>query len=290
MAPSRNRRPGFSRRAQYGLFLSYVLAIAGAVVGVVLLVLSTFNPPAFAALRSGVAEITTPISSVLAGTVRGIVAIPETIATYFRVHNENEALRRETVANRALLIRARSIAYDNIRLRRLLKMRDADPAVVATARVVSSTASSTRRFGLLNAGIWQGVREGQPVRGPVGLIGRVIEAGPNTARVLLITDPTSVVPVRRARDGRPGFASGRGDGMLDIRLVESIAVNFRSGDLFVTSGTGGLYAPGTPVAQIFARSGDTAIARPFASPDALDFAIVSRAFLPPPPPPRPVVP
>ncbi|WP_342454604.1 hypothetical protein [Sphingomonas sp. H160509] len=55
MAPARDRRTGFSRRRQYGVFMGYVLAVAGAVVGLVLLVASTFNPPAFSALRMGVA-------------------------------------------------------------------------------------------------------------------------------------------------------------------------------------------------------------------------------------------
>ena len=72
MAPSRNRRPGFSRRAQYSLFLGYVIAVAGSLVGAVLLVLATLDPPAFAALRAAVGEVTTPISSGIAGIGRGI--------------------------------------------------------------------------------------------------------------------------------------------------------------------------------------------------------------------------
>lgn len=287
MAPSRDRRPGFSRRAQYGLFLTYVLAVAGAVVGVVLLLLSAFNPPAFAALRSAVAEVTTPISTTLAAGDRGIAAIPETIATYFHVHDENARLRGEVERSRELVSRARAIAYENLRLRRLAAVREGTPEVVVTARIVSSTGSSTRRFGLLNAGSRQGVRIGQPVRGPVGLIGRVVEVGPNTARVLLVIDAESVVPVRRTRDGRPALAAGRGDGLIDIRAIDTGDPGFREGDLFVTSGTGGLYGPGVPVAIISERTRDGGLARPIASPSALDFAIVSRAFMPPAPPARP---
>ena len=63
MAPPRNRRPGFSRRAQYGLFISYVIAAGGALVGVILLLLSTFHPPAFAAVRGTFSELVTPIAS-----------------------------------------------------------------------------------------------------------------------------------------------------------------------------------------------------------------------------------
>jgi rod shape-determining protein MreC len=284
MAPTRDRRPGFSRRAQYSLFLSYILAIAGALVGAVLLVLSQFNPPAFAALRSATSEVTAPVSSTLSAVFRGIASVPETVSTYIRVHGDNEELRAEVKRTHEALLQARIIVRDNRRLRGLLKLREATADMVVAARIVSSTASSTRRFGILNAGRWQGVRPGMPVRGPDGLIGRVIETGPNTARVLLATDPESVVPVRRIGDGLPALAAGRGDGLLDIRSVGTANAKLRPGDRFITSGTGGIFTPGVLVAQIMAAGSDTAPARPFGAPDTFDFAIVSAPYLPPPPP------
>ncbi len=284
MAPSRNRRPGFSRRAQYGLFLGYVIAVAGAIVAVILLVLATLNPPAFAALRATVAEVTTPISSGMAGFGRGIASIPASIGNHFAVNQKNAQLRKEIADNRALLLRARTLSYDNRRLKALLHLRERDADPVVTARLVSSTASSTRRFAVLNAGAWQGVREGQPVRGPEGLIGRILETGPNTARVLLLTDPESIVPVRRTRDGLPALAAGRGDGMIDVRSVSLANAPFEPGDVFVTSGTGGIYSPNIPVARIIRRSHDTALARSFAQPDTLDFALVQQTFMPVQPP------
>lgn len=285
MAAAKDRRPGFSRRAQYGLFLTYILAVAGAAVGAVLLVLQRWDPPAFAALRSAVAELTAPVSATLGAGVRGIAAVPETIGTYFFVHGENARLRAQLASDRTLVTHARAVAYENLRLRRMLRLRDGDAGVVVVARIVSSTPASTRRFGLLNAGVWQGVRGGQPVRGPAGLIGRVVEVGANTARVLLLTDAESVVPVRRTTDGRAALVSGRGDALLDVRGVDSGDPGFRAGDLFVTSGTGGLYAPGVPVAVIAAHNREGGLARPVANPGALDFALVDHAFLPPAPPP-----
>lgn len=284
MAPSRDRRPGFSRRAQYTLFLSYILAIAGALVGAVLLVLSQFNPPVFAALRVTANEMTAPVSTGASAVLRGVAAVPETISTYFRVHSENAALRAEVARTHDALVQARVIVRDNRRLRGLLKLREATPAFVATARIVSSSASSTRRFGILNAGRWQGVRPGMPVRGPDGLIGRIVEAGPNTARVLLAIDPESVVPVRRIGDGLPALAAGRGDGLIDIRSVGTTNAHLKPGDRFVTSGTGGLYTPGVLVARVLRSGSDNAPAAPSANADTFDFAIVSAPFLPPPPP------
>ncbi|WP_374293690.1 rod shape-determining protein MreC [Sphingomonas sp.] len=290
MAPARDRRTGFSRRRQYGAFLAYVLAVAGALVGAALLVASRFNPPAFAAMRMAVASITAPVSASAAWAIDGVVSVPDTIATYFFVHDENARLRAELKRSEALLLRARTIAYDNRRLRALLAIRDRSADTVVTSRLVSSTASSGRRFALLNAGRVQGVGPGMPVRGPDGLIGRVVETGPAVARVLLLTDPESIVPVRRTRDGLPALAVGRGDGMVDIRSVNTTNVRFTAGDLFVTSGTGGLYAPGIPVARVVRTGNDSMPARTFARPDSLDFAIVQRAFMPLPPPapsPRP---
>ncbi len=287
MAPARDRRTGFSRRRQYGVFMGYVLAVAGAVVGLVLLVASTFNPPAFSALRMGVAGVTTPVSTGLATVGSSISGIPDAIGNYFFVKQENVALRADRERTRALLMRARTIAYDNRRLRSLLAIRDRSPDPVVTARLVSSSASSGRRYALLNAGRWNGVLPGMPVRGPDGLIGRVVETGPNAARVLLLSDGDSIVPVRRTRDGLPAIAAGRGDGMIDIRSVNATNVRFNAGDLFVTTGTGGIYAPGVPVARVTKAGSDSVMARAFADPDTLDFALVERMFMPVPPP-RPV--
>lgn len=284
MAPPRNRRPGFSRRAQFGLFLGYVAAIGGALIGGVLLLLSTFNPPAFATVRGVFAEITTPISSGLDWVRSGLGSIPEGIGTHFQVRTENARLKRQIAAEALLVQRARTLDQENRRLRAMVKLRDVTTDAIVVARLVNSTASSTRRIATLNAGSWQGVQRGQPVRAADGLIGQVIETSPNTARVLLITDAESIVPVRRIRDGLPAIASGRGDGLIDIRSATVTAIVFQPGDSFVTSGTGGVFAPDIPVGRVLRTQGDIAIAVPGANPDALDFALVQQSFLPPPAP------
>ncbi|SFP39982.1 rod shape-determining protein MreC [Sphingomonas rubra] len=287
MAPAGDRRTGFSRRRQYGIFIGYVLAVAGAVVGAVLLVVSSFNPPLFAGIRMGVASVTAPISGGLATVTEAAASVPEAINGWLFAHAENAAMRRELAAARPLLQRARVIAYDNRRLRALLAVRDRTPDPVVTARLVSSSASSGRRFALLDAGRFSGVLPGMPVRGPEGLVGRVLETGPAAARVLLLSDPESIVPVRRSRDGLPAIAIGRGDGAVDIRSVNATDVRFAAGDVFVTSGIGGLYAPGIPVARVAAAGTDSVLGRTFAQPDTFDFALVERVFMPLPAAPTP---
>ncbi|NIJ20202.1 rod shape-determining protein MreC [Sphingomonas naasensis] len=284
MAPPRNRRPGFSRRAQYGLFIGYVGAAAGALIGAVLLLLSTFNPPAFAAVRSVFAEVTTPVASGLDWVRRSLGSIPAGIGSYFAVHGENARLKKQIADDAIAVSRAQTLDQENRRLRALVKLRDVTTDAIVAARLVNSSSSSTRRFATLNAGSWQGVKRGQPVRDPTGLIGQVIETSPNSARVLLLVDPESIVPVRRSRDGLPAIASGRGDGLIDIRSASVASMGFRVGDAFVTSGTGGVFSPNIPVARVIRTQGDIAIAQPVANPDALDFALVQQTFLPEPTP------
>jgi rod shape-determining protein MreC len=284
MAPSRDRRPGFSRRAQYGLFLGYVGAVAGAVIGAGLLLLSTFNPTAYAAVRGFFAEVTTPISSGLDWVKRSIAGTPAGISEHWDVKGENDRLKKQIADDQVLVERARTLNQENRRLREMLKLRDVTADSVVAARLVSSTASSTRRYAVLNAGWRHGVARGQPVRAPDGLIGQVVEVGPSSSRVLLVIDSSSNIPVRRTRDGLPAIATGRGDGQLDIKSAAAANSAFKPGDLFVTSGTGGVFPPNIPVARIVRLQGETGIASPAANPDSLDFALVQQPFLPEPTP------
>ncbi len=284
MAPSRDRRPGFSRRAQYGLFLTYVGLVGGALIGAGLVLLSTFDPPAYAAVRGFFSEVTTPVSSGLDWVRRSIANTPAGISEHWNVKAENDRLKKQLDDNETLVNRARTLNQENRRLRGMLKLRDVTADSVVAARLVNSSASSTKRYATLNAGAWQGVKRGQPVREPDGLIGQVVDTGANSARVLLIIDPDSVVPVRRTRDGMPAIARGRGDGLLDIRSATIASGQFAAGDTFVTSGTGGIFSPNIPVARVIRTEGDAAIALPAANPDSLDFALVQQSFLPEPAP------
>jgi rod shape-determining protein MreC len=117
------------------------------------------------------------------------------------------------------------------------------------------------------------------------LVGRIETVGRITSRVLLIVDGGNVVPVKRASDGIAALAIGLGDGRMDLRPLAAGTNPFKAGDLFITSGTGGIYRPGVPVAVGIRRSREGTIARPLADPAQLDFAIVEPEFVAPPPPP-----
>ena len=280
MAPPSQRRPGFSRRAQYGLFLGYVVAVGGILFALFLLVIAAVDPKGFAALRGAALDVTAPVSSASRSGVGFFSGGAETIGNYFRAASQNAELKRQLEASRRRVIEARSIELENRRLKQLLRVSESLSDKVTTARIVGSSFDSSRRLATLSAGSSSGVQPGQPVRGPDGLIGRVLETGRNAARILLITDGASSVPVVLVRNGTPALATGRGDGTVELKTLEVGESPFKRGDLVVTSGVGGIYPPHIPVGVVIRADRDITIARPIADPARIDFAIVQRAYQP----------
>ncbi|PZU06028.1 MAG: rod shape-determining protein MreC [Sphingobium sp.] len=278
MARPPSRRPGINRRAQYSLFASYVVAVAGAAAGLLLVVIAIFDPSGFSALRIAASEVTRPASVAMKSMVSGVSSIDDVLAGYWRAGSQNVTLRRQVEADRNRIIEAKAIAQENIRLKKLLKLVDQDNSDLLTARLIASSASSARRFARLNAGSWQGVRPGMPVRAPEGLIGRVHGVTPNSSDVLLLTDTSNIVPVRRASDNIPAISTGLGDGSLEIRALTAGRNPFKPGDLLVTSGIGGVYQPNVPVAVVVRAQGEIAYGVPLANPARVDAVVVERVF------------
>jgi rod shape-determining protein MreC len=280
MAPPANRRSGQSRRAQYGNFVSYIVAVALALVAAVILLFSTGSHTAFAGIRSAASDATAPAGQVSAGARTNSRSLWDTLSGYFTAGRDHARLEREVAEARVKLAESAALADENRRLKQLLGLNEQDPKPVATARLIASTAASMRRFATLGAGSRQGVTVGMPVRSPLGLVGRVLETGSSTARVLLITDGESFVPVRRASDGIAAISEGLSDGSLRIRLT-NLGINpLKVGDAFVTSGAGGLYRPGIAIAVVVRLLPDGAIARPLSDPGATEFVTVEPVWNP----------
>lgn len=279
MAPPIHRRPGYSRKAQYSLFATYVLAIAGTVFAGLLLVISVADPTGFAALRNAASETTAPVVRFFDSVRRTATDMGENLSAYFDAASKNKALTHQVERNLTQLAETDAVRLENRRLRGLLDLVESEEAnKIAIGRLISSSASSSRRIATLSIGSNQGVAPGQPVRGPAGLIGRIIEAGPNTAKVLLISDAENVIPVLRLPDGQPALASGMGNGMVMIRPVDLGVNPFKKGDIITTSGNGGLYPPNVPYARIVRKTSDGAMAVPLAAPGNSPYVIVMRPY------------
>src|SRR3569623_155576 len=290
MAPPKSSS---NRKAQLSVFTGYVVAGAGALIGAALLVISLWQPQALAGLRSMASDATASVGEAGAVTRTGGQGFFSAIAGYYRAGSKNAELEQEMKIARVRLAEAEALKQENLRLKATLGLREGETKPVALGRLIGSTSSSARRFAFLSAGRDQGVTPDMPVVSPMGLVGRVIEVGGNSSRVMLLTDSESMVPVRRAKDDVVAFAEGRTDGTINLRLI-NLGINpLKPGDVFVTSGAGGLFRPNVAVAVAALITRDGAIGRVLSNPAATDYVSVepvwkedaekSLAAQPPPP-------
>jgi rod shape-determining protein MreC len=273
-------RPGWSRRAQYGLFFSFLAVVAGIIIGLILLALSLLAPKTYEGVRGVALDVTGPV----AGALHEVTATASGLVTgagdYWDAARQNGALKRENHAMLQRMVEAKAILQENKQLKAVLQLREHERTAIASGRIVGSSFNSPRRFAILSVGTSDGVRVGMPVRSPDGLVGRIIDAGALASRVLLVSDRQNIVPAKLLRGGIPVIAQGRGDGTIDVRPLEVGRNPFKRGDIIITSGTGGLYPPLVPIARVVKLDDDGAVALPLADPANTNFAIVEPPFEP----------
>ncbi len=168
--------------------------------------------------------------------------------------DENRQLRNDLLLANARLTRLRNAAIDNAQLRDLLGVVERGGLDVQLAPILDIDLAPSRQRLVLAAGSGDGVVRGQAVIDAGGLLGQVIEVTPMHSTVLLLTDPDHAVPVMIARNGVRLIAYGRGDRLelRDVPLNRDVQV----GDALVTSGLGGRFPAGFPVATITALKPD----------------------------------
>ena len=280
MASPKSRRSGFSKKQQYSVFTGYLLATFGAVIGLLLLAVSLWQPSIMQPLRGGATSVASPAGQVTAAIRTERQSIWDTMSGFWYAGTQNAVLREEIEVARIRLAEARAIEAENDRLKALLGLNSEESTPIANTRLVASSASSVRRFAYIGIGNNDGVEIGMPVHSERGVIGRVLETSLASSRVLLLTDTESVLPVRRASDQTVAFAEGRGDGLLRIRLINLGLNPLELGDVFVTSGAGGYYRPGVAVAVISEITPDGGIAQLIAEPAATNYVSVEPIYEP----------
>lgn len=281
---ARRSRPGHSRRAQLGAFLTFVVGLAAILGGLAIALVSRAQPDLGGGVRVAATEATTPVVAALRWPIDRLFDGGSAIGDYFRAVSRARELEATAAAGARATLRLARLEQENQRLRALLDLKTPVQRRVVTATVVGSTPASFVRSALIPAGQRDGVMPGQPVRAIDGLVGRVVEAGADSARILLITDPQSRVPVTLSRSGDAALAAGDADGRLLVRTIDADRNPFRPGDLLVTSGVGGTFAPDIPVAVVVELDSEGAIARPLARPERLREVVVETPYAAPPPP------
>ncbi|HXQ51082.1 MAG TPA: rod shape-determining protein MreC [Stellaceae bacterium] len=223
--------------------------------------------------RSAIADTMAPalefVSQPLAAGSAAIAAV-ENVVTVYR---QNDVLREE---NQRLLQWeevARRLAAENRSLRDLDKLVPDHVGSQIAARVIADSGGAFVRNVLVNAGTRDGVARGQAGLTGEGLIGRVSEVGERTARVLLLTDLNSHIPVMLERTSARALLDGDNSDRPRLAFLDAKA-QIDLGDRVVTSGSGGVFPPGLPVGTVTSLENGIARVEPYSELSRLDIVRV----------------
>ncbi len=220
--------------------------------------------------RMAVADAVAPLLDAASRPVATVANLLREGQELAALRAQNSALRAENARLHHWQVVARRLEAENAALAELLNMAPEPHTRYATGRVIADSGGPFMRSVLVNAGTGMGVRKGQAALAEEGLAGRVAEVGGGSARVLLITDINSRIPVVVESSRYRGILAGDNTEQPQLVFLPKEA-SVEEGERIVTSGHGGVFPPGLPVGRV-AGSGEDAIrVAPFADWNRMEY-------------------
>lgn len=265
------KRPGPVLRMAAPLKVLQRFTFAGLVaLSVGLMILGKAETPLIEQVRTLVTDAFVPILDALSRPIATVSEFSDKLSDIMNVYSENQRLREENDRLLRWENVARQLEAENTSLRNLLHLAPDAPVSYVTARVVSDGAGMFVRSVLVTAGAHDGVAKGQAAITGEGLVGRVGEVGERSARILLLTDLNSEVPVTVETGQARAILAGDNSDQPKLLYVTPDA-HPQVGERVVTSGNGGVFPPGLPVGVVSSVSDNVVRVKPFVEFHRLDY-------------------
>jgi rod shape-determining protein MreC len=220
--------------------------------------------------RSTLSFAVYPVQSLASLPADLLHKLSNTVISYVDLQKQNQRLQEQQLINDGKLLKLAALEKENIRLRLLLENSFQLGEQVLVAELLSVKLVPYEHTVIVNKGSRFGVHPKQPVLDANGIVGQVIRVSPSSAEVMLITDPDHAIPVEVNRNGLRTIAFGTGQAnRLQLPFLANNA-DVVPGDLLVTSGMGGGFPAGYPVAVVdkFEARPDKSFANIYATPKA----------------------
>ena len=222
------------------------------------------------ALRTSLSFFVDPVKYLVDLPAVLLAQTTDSVSSFRVLKKENQKLREEQLVSQTRLLKFAALEQENIRLRALLENSFKLGEQVLIAELLSMTMAPYEHVVVVNKGTRFGVHPQQPVLDANGVVGQVLRALPLTSEIMLITDPNHAIPVQVNRNGLLTIAVGSGKiNRLILPFLPSNA-DIHPGDLLITSGLGGTFPQGYPVAVVdeFTSQPNKAFATITATPTA----------------------
>jgi rod shape-determining protein MreC len=214
-----------------------------------LLGIGQWRPNLLLPLRTQIVDQLTPVLSVMSEPARLVTAASAQWHEWLNLRQQLTVLQAENARLKNWEQAGLALQTENRELKSLLRFQ-AEPATTGlTARVIANTGAPYAASLIVTAGAREGVTKNMIAATADGLVGRVIEVGEWSSRILLITDPESRIPVVARETGTRSVLAGMGNNNLEARFLPN-DFQLTAGTIMVTSGHGGLLPPNLPVATV----------------------------------------
>jgi rod shape-determining protein MreC len=230
----------FNQRFSFVIFMLLALG---------LLVLGRVQPGLLETTRLHVVDGLAPALDAITWPMTAIESVGTRVHSYLSLQQENERLRAGNAQLTQWQNALTNLQNENRELRALLHFKTEPNLAYISARVIADTGGPFVRGLIVTAGKLDGVREGMAAITGDGLVGRVVEAGDWSSRVLLITDLNSRIPVTVAGSGDRAILAGDNANQPKLLYLPQDAV-LNPGARVITSGHGGIFPPGLPVGAV----------------------------------------
>jgi len=259
--------------AQRFAFLTLVLA------SFALMLLGKADTVVVERLRVLIDDGISPVLQVLSRPASAVAGVVNAVHDLAALRAENVRLAEENARLMHWQTVARELDNENKALRGQLNYSPDPDSAFISARVIGDTGGAFVHSMLISAGGREGVRKGQAVIAGETLVGRIAEVGDRSARILLLTDINSHIPV--VIEGTRAKAILAGDNSDRPRLTYlSPNSNAAVGNRIVTSGHGGAFPPGMPVGVIASIQDGIVRVEPFVHRYQLEYVTVVDYGLP----------
>ena len=258
---------------KYASFIFLIMACA-------LLFASGIQPKFAEKAHMSVANLTAPALDFVSRPFVHLANTSNDIVRIASLQSENARLRAENEKLRQWYMKALSLNTEVQTLRELSNLKVPNAQSFVTTRIIADPGNAFVKSLLVPVGEKNGVSSRQAVMSEKGLIGRVISARDNAARILLLTDVNSRIPVMIEGTGKKAILAGQNN---DLPLLTHLPkdLNLETGMRILTSGHGGYFPVGLPVGQVVAQEDGQYGVRTFANmKDLLYVKIFKKPFDP----------
>ncbi|MDG1802335.1 MAG: rod shape-determining protein MreC, partial [Paracoccaceae bacterium] len=207
------------------------------------------DSPRVERFRADVIDRVVPSFEWAMAPVTGIANIISDFQSYNRIYEQNQQLRRELRQMQAWKEAALQLEQENAKLLDLNNVRLDPKLTYVTGVVMADSGSPFRQSVILNVGSRDGIRDGWATMDGIGLVGRISGVGDDTARVMLLTDTASRVPVTIHPSGQRAILAGDNTIGPPIEFLENPDL-VRPGDRVMSSGDGGVFPADLLVGQV----------------------------------------